>query len=214
VAARRGTRSFATESIESYITKSSIQRRAATEGRPYSSIRAAHFMIVLETERLFLRGFTVADAEFILALLNEPSFLRYIGDKKVRTVQDAEQYILNGPVASYERHGFGLGLVELKNTHTPIGMCGLLKRDELPDPDIGFAFLPDFWNKGYAFEAAAAVMKDARERLKLPRILAITNQDNEPSIKLLQKLGLQIERVIKMSTDSTELFLLSSTHPQ
>lgn len=167
-------------------------------------------MIVIETERLILRGLTVADAEFILALLNEPSFLRYIGDKKVRTAQDAEQYILNGPVASYERHDFGLCLVELKETHTPIGICGLLKRDELPDPDIGFAFLPDFWNKGFAFEAAAAIMKDARERLKLQRILAITNQDNEASIKLLQKLGFHIERLIKMSTDANELFLLSS----
>lgn len=167
-------------------------------------------MISLETERLFLRGLVVSDAPFILTLLNEPSFLRFIGDKKVRTIQDAEQYILNGPVASYERHGFGLCLVELKQTHTPIGICGLLKRDELPDPDIGFAFLPDFWNKGFAFESSAAVLKDARDRLNLERILAITNQDNEPSIKLLQKLGLQIERVIKMSTDSTELFLLST----
>jgi len=167
-------------------------------------------MIVLETERLFLRRMDAGDAEFILALLNEPSFLRYIGDKKVRTVEDAKQYILNGPVASYERHGFGLCLVELKETHTPIGMCGLLKRNELLDPDIGFAFMPDFWKKGFAFEAAAAVMKDARERLNLPRVLAITNQDNEPSIKLLQKLGLQIERVIKLSTDSVELFLLST----
>ena len=167
-------------------------------------------MIVLETERLFLREFNAGDAAFILALLNEPSFLRYIGDKKVRTVEDATQYILNGPVASYERHGFGLCCVELKETHTPIGMCGLLKRDELPDPDIGFAFMPDFWNKGFAYEAAAAVMTDARERLKLERVLAITNQDNEASIKLLQKLGLQIERVVKMSTDSTELFLLSA----
>jgi len=167
-------------------------------------------MIVLETERLILRGLNAEDAPFILALLNEPSFLRYIGDKKVRTVQDAEQYILNGPAASYERHGFGLGLVELKETHTPIGICGLLKRDELPDPDIGFAFLPDFWNKGYAFESAAAVLQDARERLNLNRILAITDQDNEASIKLLQKLGFKIERLIKMSTDSTELFLLST----
>jgi len=167
-------------------------------------------MIVLETERLILRGLNVGDAEFILALLNEPSFLRFIGDKKVRTIQDAEQYILNGPVASYERHGFGLCLVELKETQTPIGMCGLLKRDELPAPDIGFAFLPDFWNKGFAFESAAVVLQDARERLNLERILAITNQDNEASIKLLQKLGLQIERLIKMSTDSTELFLLST----
>jgi len=152
----------------------------------------------------------VADAPFILKLLNEPSFLRFIGDKKVRTVQDAEQYILNGPVASYNRNGFGLCLVELKETHTPIGMCGLLKRDELPHADIGFAFMPDFWNKGFAYEAAAAVMNDARERLKLERILAITNQDNESSIKLLQKLGLKFERVIKMSTDSAELFLLST----
>jgi RimJ/RimL family protein N-acetyltransferase len=167
-------------------------------------------MIVLETERLFLRGLKPEDAQFILALLNEPSFLRFIGDKKVRTIQDAEQYIQNGPVASYERHGFGLCLVELKDTHTPIGICGLLKRDELPDPDIGFAFLPDFWNKGFAFESAAAVMNDARERLNLNRVLAITNQDNEPSIKLLQKLGLQIERTIKMSTDSSELLLLST----
>lgn len=167
-------------------------------------------MIVIETERLILRGFDVGDAEFILTLLNEPSFLRYIGDKQVRTIQDAEQYILNGPVASYERHGLGLCLVELKASHTPIGMCGLLKRDELPDPDIGFAFLPDFWNKGFAYEAAAAVMTDARERLKLERILAITNQDNEASIKLLQKLGLHVERLIKMSTDSTELILHST----
>ncbi|HEY0723403.1 MAG TPA: GNAT family N-acetyltransferase, partial [Pyrinomonadaceae bacterium] len=172
-----------------------------------------HFMIVLETGRLFLRGLTVGDAEFILTLLNEPSFLRFIGDKKVRTVADAEQYILNGPVASYERHGFGLLLVELKVAQTPIGICGLLKREELPDPDIGFAFLPDFWNKGYAFEAAAAVMKDARERLKLERILAITNQDNEASIKLLQKIGLQFERLIKMSTDAVELILMASSQP-
>src|ERR1041384_1107267 len=99
-------------------------------------------MTVLETERLSLRHLTVDDAQFILKLLNEPSFLRYIGDKQVRNLKDAEAYILNGPVASYERHGFGLYLVELKESYTPIGMCGFLKRDELPDPDIGFAFLP------------------------------------------------------------------------
>ena len=152
-------------------------------------------MIVLETERLILRHFNTDDAPFILTLLNEPAFLRYIGDKKVRTLDDARQYILNGPRASYERHGFGLCQVELKHTHAPIGMCGLLKRDELPDPDIGFAFLPDYRNKGFAFEAAAAVLKDARERLKLNRILAIVNPDNDASIKLLQKLGFTFERV-------------------
>jgi RimJ/RimL family protein N-acetyltransferase len=148
-------------------------------------------MLVLETERLVLRPFTTDDAPFILTLLNEPSFLRYIGDKKVRTLEDARQYLLNGPIASYERNGFGLCLVELKDSQKAIGICGLLKREELPDPDIGFAFLPDFWNKGFAFEAAAAVMNDARARLKLNRILAIVNPDNYASIKLLERLGMK-----------------------
>src|SRR5215510_2104199 len=126
-------------------------------------------MTQLETERLLLRRLNTDDAPFILTLLNEPSFLRYIGDKKVRNLNDARQYILNGPVASYEKHGFGLNLVELRESHAPIGMCGLLKREELPDPDIGFAFLPDFWNKGLAFEAANAVLHEAREGFSLER---------------------------------------------
>ena len=158
-------------------------------------------MTVLETERLSLRQFTVNDAEFILTLLNEPSFLRYIGDKQVRNLEDARQYILNGPVASYERNGFGLYAVELRESNMPIGMCGLIKREELPDPDIGFAFLPDFWNKGFAFEAAAAVLQNAGERLRLERILAITSLDNEASIKLLQRLGFRFEQEIKLSPD-------------
>jgi RimJ/RimL family protein N-acetyltransferase len=164
-------------------------------------------MTVLETQRLSLRLFTVDDAQFILVLLNEPSFLRYIGDKQVRNLEDARQYILNGPVASYERHGFGLYLVELKESHTPIGMCGLLKRDELPDPDIGFALVPEFWNKGFAFEAAAAVLQDARERLRLESILAITSLDNEASIKLLERLGFKFEKVISLSADRDQVKL-------
>jgi RimJ/RimL family protein N-acetyltransferase len=166
-------------------------------------------MTVLETERLLLRGITVDDAPFILTLLNEPSFLRYIGDKQVRTLEDARQYILNGPVASYERHGFGLLLVELRESHTPIGMCGLLKRDELPDPDIGFALLPDFWSKGFAFEAAAAVLQEARERLR--RILAITSLDNGASINLLERLGFRFERVTKLSEQGEQLRLFILT---
>ena len=158
-------------------------------------------MTVLGTERLILREFTVEDAEFILALLNEPSFLRYIGDKKVRELEDARQYILNGPVASYERNAFGLYLVELRESHTPMGMCGLIQREELPDPDIGFAFLPEFWNKGFAFEAATAVLQDARERRRLERILAITSLDNEASIGLLQRLGFTFEREIRLAAD-------------
>jgi RimJ/RimL family protein N-acetyltransferase len=166
-------------------------------------------MTVLETERLFLRAFTVNDAEFVLTLLNEPSFLRYIGDKKVRELEDARQYILNGPVASYERNGFGLYVVEFRESHTPIGMCGLIKREELPDPDIGFAFLPGFWNKGFAFEAAAAVLQEARERLSLQRVLAITSLDNEASIKVLQRLGLRFESVIRLSEDREHVKLFT-----
>lgn len=148
-------------------------------------------MHALETERLLLRPLTTDDAPFILTLLNEPSFLRFIGDKKVRTLEDAQQYLLNGPIASYNQYGFGLLLVELKESQTPIGMCGLLKREELPDPDIGFAFLPDYWNKGFGFEAATAVLKDAQ----LDRTLAIVNHDNDASIRLLEKLGFRFERV-------------------
>lgn len=166
-------------------------------------------MTVLETERLFLRRFTFDDAEFVLTLLNEPSFLRYIGDKHVRNLEDARQYVLNGPVASYERNGFGLYLVELRESHTPIGMCGLIKREELPEPDIGFAFLPDFWNRGFAFEAAAAVLRDAGERLKLQRILAITSLDNEASIGLLQRLGFRFERDTKLSHDREQVKLFA-----
>jgi ribosomal-protein-alanine N-acetyltransferase len=162
---------------------------------------------MISTQRLFVRPITVDDAPFILTLLNEPSFLRYIGDKQVRTVEDARRYILNGPVASYERHGFGLCLMELKESHTPVGMCGILKRDGLTDPDIGFALIPDFCNKGLAFEAARAVLKDARERLKLHRILAITSLDNDASINLLERLGFRFDREIKLSPESENVKL-------
>ena len=167
-------------------------------------------MTVLETERLILRRFNVDDAEFILKLVNEPSFLRYIGDKNVRNLEDARQYILNGPVASYDRNQFGLNLVELRDSHTPAGMCGLLKREELSSPDIGFAFLPEFWNKGFAFEAATAVLQDARERLRLERILAITSLDNDASIKLLERLGFHFESVITLqsTTERVKLFAI------
>jgi RimJ/RimL family protein N-acetyltransferase len=151
-------------------------------------------MTLLETERLILRELTLDDAPFILTLLNDPSFLRYINDKNVRNLEAARQYMLNGPMASYARNGFGLYLVELKDTAVPIGLCGLLKREELPDPDIGFAFLPDYWGKGFALESAIAVMNDARERLGRKRVLAIVMPDNYASIKLLEKLGMRFER--------------------
>jgi RimJ/RimL family protein N-acetyltransferase len=167
-------------------------------------------VIVLETERLILRGLSTDDAEFVLRLLNEPSFLRYIGDRGVRNLEDAAQYILNRLVASYERNGFGLYLVELKESRIPIGISGLVKRDALPDADIGFAFLPAYWSKGYAVESAAAVMSYAKEELGLNRILAITSPDNEASAKLLGKIGLRFKRLIKLSEDGDEVMLFTS----
>jgi len=166
--------------------------------------------IILETPRLLLRHFSSDDAEFVLRLLNEPSFLRFIGDKGVRNLDDARKYLANGPIASYERNGFGLYLVALQEEGTAIGMCGLIKRDGLPDPDIGFAFLPDYWSRGYAYEAAAAVMTYARETLALNRILAITSLDNEASGRLLEKIGLRFDRIIKFSAEGEELKLFVS----
>jgi RimJ/RimL family protein N-acetyltransferase len=166
-------------------------------------------MIVLETERLILYQFSLEDAPFVLTLLNEPSFLRYIGDKEVRNIDDAQQYMLNGPIASYKQNGFGLYLVELKDSRTPIGMCGLIKRAELPDVDIGFAFLPDFWNQGFAFEAATAVLKHGHEMFKLARIVAITSLDNNPSIKLLQRMGFAYEGVITLAKDREQVKLFA-----
>lgn len=167
-------------------------------------------MKVLETDRLTLRHLSAGDAEFVLDLLNQPSFIRYIGDKQVRTLDDARAYVLEGPVRSYETYGFGLNLVELKPAGTPIGICGVLKRDTLPDPDIGFAFLPDYWNQGYAFEAAAAVMKHARESLGLERVLAITTPDNDASARLLAKIGLRFDRLVKLSEDAADVKLFTS----
>lgn len=165
---------------------------------------------VIETERLNLRRLTADDAEFILELLNEPSFIRNIGDRGVRTIADARQYILNGPVASYERFGFGLYLVELKESGAPVGICGLIKRESLADVDIGFAFLPRFWSKGYAFESAAAVKAYGFETLRLQRIVAITNPDNDGSIRVLEKLGLKYKRMVRLSDDEPEIMLYES----
>jgi len=150
------------------------------------------------------------DAEFILELLNQPSFIRYIGDKGARNLDDARAYIVEGPVKSYQENGFGLYLVELKTDATPIGISGIIRRDTLPDADIGFAFLPEYWNQGYAFESASAIMTYARAALGLDRILAITTPDNESSARLLAKIGLRFERMIRMTDDAAELRLFTT----
>ena len=167
-------------------------------------------MIVLETERLRLRWLTLDDAPFIIELVNDPSFIRFIGDKGVRTIADAEKYILNGPAASYEQYGYGLYATELKDDSVPIGICGILKRETLPHPDIGFAFLPAYRKQGYAFEAAAAVMKYARNVLHVDTILAITTPENEASGKLLSKIGLSFERLIRLTPESDEVKLFTT----
>ncbi|GIN84777.1 alanine acetyltransferase [Heyndrickxia sporothermodurans] len=166
-------------------------------------------MKILETERLTLRLQTTNDAEFILELLNDPSWFQFIGDRGVRTIEEARSYILNGPVRMYEQFGFCLYLVERKEDHIPIGICGLVNRDSLDDIDIGFAFLPKYWGKGYAYEAASAVMTYAKDTLELKRIVAITTQDNHASAKLLEKIGLKFERLVRLPNDDEELRLFA-----
>jgi RimJ/RimL family protein N-acetyltransferase len=161
---------------------------------------------VLQTERLALRWLDAGDASFILQLVNEPLWLKYIGDKGVRTLQDAQNYISNGPAAMYMRLGFGLYLVELKDGAKPLGICGLIKRESLEDVDLGFAFLSDFWGRGYAYEAAAGTMSYARTTLGLGRIVAIVSPDNHPSAKLLEKLGFHFERMVDSGGDDLSLY--------
>jgi RimJ/RimL family protein N-acetyltransferase len=166
-------------------------------------------MIVVETDRLILRRLTTEDAAFILDLLNQPSFLKFIGDRGVRTLDEAREYILKGPIASYERYGFGLYLTLVKESEIPIGICGLVKRETLEDPDVGFAFLPQFWLKGYAFESASAVLAYGKNTLGLKRIVGVTSSENDGSIRTLEKLGLRFERMVRLSEDGPELKLFA-----
>jgi ribosomal-protein-alanine N-acetyltransferase len=164
-------------------------------------------LALLETPRLQLRRLGDGDAAFMLALLNEPSFIRNIGDRGVRTIEAARDYIQAGPMASYTRFGFGLYIVELGAASTAIGICGILKRDELPEPDLGFAFLPAYWSQGYAREAAAAVRDYARDVLALPRLLAIANPANAGSIRLLEHLGFAFTSLTKLRADAVSVNL-------
>jgi RimJ/RimL family protein N-acetyltransferase len=163
---------------------------------------------ILETERLRLRKFDLNDAQFIIELLNSPGWIRYIGDRNVKTEQQAIEYLKNGPLKSYRENGFGLSLVETKEGR-PIGMCGIIKRDTLEHPDIGFAFLPEFTGKGYAYEIASATLSHATDKLKLAKIAAITLPDNTNSIKLLEKIGLNFVKSFA-NQNGEELLLFSN----
>lgn len=162
---------------------------------------------ILETERLSLREFNTTDAAFIIQLLNSEGWLKFIGDRHIKTLEQAENYLTNGPMKSYSVNGFGLSMVELKNTHTPIGMCGLIKRDNLPDIDIGFAFLEEFMGNGYAFEIAQATINFAKENLQKETILAITIPTNVRSINLLKKIGMKFEKNFSFEGSTEELML-------
>jgi len=146
-------------------------------------------MIVCQTERLIIRHFELSDAEYVLKQLNEESFIQFIADKQVRNLIDAENYLKDGPMASYQTFGFGLNIVLLRQNNVQIGMCGLVNRDELEHPDLGFAFLPEFWGKGYAMEASKAILNDAVITHKLKVILGITLPENKASNCLLTRLG-------------------------
>jgi RimJ/RimL family protein N-acetyltransferase len=157
--------------------------------------------MIVETERLILRKITVEDAAFVLRLVNEPSFVSNIGDKGVKNLDDAERFILDGYWTNQERPGHGMFLVELKDGGKSIGVCGLLYRKVLDVTDIGFAFLPEYWNRGFAYEAAEAILKYGRSTLGIDKIVGLTSPDNFASIKLLKKLGMEFEKTVKMADD-------------
>ncbi len=167
----------------------------------------------LGTPRLILRDVSIGDALFIQRMLNDPGFIRYIGDRGVRTINDAEQYISENMIPSYQQYGFGMYAVVRKtdsqNPPEPIGMCGLVKRSGLDDVDIGFAFLPEFCGYGYAIESAEGVMHHAQHDLKLNKVVAITSPGNQSSIRLLEKLGFAYVKMIGSPNTDDQVRLFS-----
>ena len=165
---------------------------------------------ILETERLILREFVPEDSSFIVELLNSPGWLEFIGDRNIRTEDKAREYLENGPMKSYRTNGYGLCMVETKTDHYKIGMCGIIRRDHLEYPDIGFAFLPQYTGKGYAYEMAMATLQHASDKLGIKRIIAITVPGNIRSIRLLEKIGLKFEKKVYLPNDEAELMLFSN----
>ena len=166
-------------------------------------------MLVIETKRLEISRLELTDAGFIHQLVNDPDFIHYIGDRQVRTIDDARGYIEKGPLKSYSLNGFGLYSIKVKDSDMLIGICGLIKRTELEDIDIGYAFLSQYRGKGYAYEATEAVLEYGKNELRLKRIIAITTTDNLPSIRLLEKAGFGFEKMILMSGETAEIKLFA-----
>jgi ribosomal-protein-alanine N-acetyltransferase len=161
----------------------------------------------LETPRLSLRRLEPDDAEFLVGLLNQPSFLANIGDRGVRNADDARRYLRDGPMAMYGRFGFGLWLLSRRDDGAPLGMCGLLKRDTLPDVDVGYALLPQFWGQGYALEAVQATLRHAASKFGLKRVIGVVSEGNAASIRVLEKAGMRFERMVSMQPGEPEIRL-------
>lgn len=165
----------------------------------------------LETARLTLRRLEFDDAAFLVGLLNQPSFLANIGDRGVRNIEDAHRYLREGPLAMYDKYGYGLWHVARRADGVPMGMCGLLRRDILPDTDLGYAFLPEFWGQGYAFEAAEATLRHGAGKFGLKRVIGVVSEGNTASIRVLTKLGMSFERMVSMRPDEPDVRLYGRT---
>lgn len=169
-------------------------------------------MIIAETSRLLIAKITLDDAPFMIELLNTPNFIKYIGDRKVKTVEEAETYLKNGILKNYGEFGFGFYKLLLKEENNKaIGTSGLVKREQLDDVDYGFALLPEYEGKGFGYESSVAILELAKNKFKLDKILAITLESNVNSIKLLKKLGLTYEKTVKLFDDVEELQLFAKT---
>lgn len=161
--------------------------------------------LITETERLIIREMTTDDAAFVLELINTPKFHRYIADRGVRTVEAAKAYIEERFLANYRRHGYSMYAVCLKDG-TPIGNCGFVRRDTLPGPDIGFAFLPEYERQGYGFESSQELLRYGCEELGFTEVFAITSLDNDASVGLLEKLGFRFQDIIDNDGEKLNLF--------
>lgn len=168
------------------------------------------YQLCIETPRTLLTPFTEADSGFIMALLNTPGWLQNIGDRNIHSVDDAKNYLNTKLIPGYEQQGFGFWKVSLHENNIPIGMCGFVKRDHLPQPDIGFAFLPEWEGQGYAFEAASAALHYGYTALKINTVLGITLPENQRSVRLLQRLGLRAQHLLPPDEQGEQLLLFSS----
>lgn len=166
-------------------------------------------MNIAETERLVISKFSIEDAGFYFKLLNTPNWIKYIGDRNVKTIKEAEDYLANGILKSYSELGFGFYKLQLKTNNTIIGTCGIIKRDTLEVPDFGFAFLPDFERQGYGYEASVAILNFIKASLNFNKLFAITLPNNIRSISLLEKLGFNYQKRVKPFEDEVELLLFA-----